>query len=167
MTIRETTDSLVDYEQAFQSLFVDPTALGSFSVQESKGTKEYNYWAKMYGLPLLTNAIKIDHDKNQSIWAMPSEYEELDILKYVLDLCKTEDQQARAAEELALFQENNMLDLLRYLVYLVDTMRKNKVVWGVGRGSSVSSYVLYLIGVHCVDSLKYKLDLKDFFKDSI
>jgi len=43
-------------------------------------------------------------------------------------------------------------------------MRKNNLVWGVGRGSSVSSYLLYLIGVHKVDSYKYRLDIKEFLK---
>ena len=43
-------------------------------------------------------------------------------------------------------------------------MRKNNIVWGVGRGSSVSSYVLFLMGVHKVDSMKYNLDIKDFLK---
>jgi DNA polymerase III alpha subunit len=48
--------------------------------------------------------------------------------------------------------------------YLVDTLRKNNVVWGVGRGSSVASYILYLIGVHKVDSIKYNLDINEFLK---
>ena len=57
-----------------------------------------------------------------------------------------------------------MITLLKYLKYLVDTMRENKIVWGVGRGSSVASYVLYLIGVHKIDSIKYELDIKEFLK---
>jgi DNA polymerase III alpha subunit len=56
------------------------------------------------------------------------------------------------------------MDLLKYLKYLVDTMRENKIVWGVGRGSSVASYALYLIGVHKVDSIKYQLDINEFLK---
>ena len=57
-----------------------------------------------------------------------------------------------------------MIDVLRYLKYLVDTMRKHKIVWGVGRGSSVASYCLFLIGVHRVDSVLYQLDIKEFLK---
>jgi DNA polymerase III alpha subunit len=37
-------------------------------------------------------------------------------------------------------------------------------VWGVGRGSSVASYVLFLIGVHRIDSMKYNLDYKEFLR---
>ena len=35
---------------------------------------------------------------------------------------------------------------------------------GVGRGSSVASYILYLIGVHRIDSIKYNLDWKEFLR---
>ena len=63
-----------------------------------------------------------------------------------------------------LFQEREAFDLLRYLKYLVDTMRKNNIVWGVGRGSSVASYVLYLIGVHKINSMYYDLDIAEFLK---
>jgi DNA polymerase III alpha subunit len=48
--------------------------------------------------------------------------------------------------------------------YVVDTLRNNQVVWGVGRGSSVASYVLFIIGVHKIDSVKYKLPINEFFK---
>ena len=54
--------------------------------------------------------------------------------------------------------------ILQLLVYIIDIMRKNNLVWGVGRGSSVASYVLYLLGVHKVDSYKYSLDIKEFLK---
>ena len=57
------------------------------------------------------------------------------------------------------------MNVLKFLVYLIDIMRSNNIVWGVGRGSSVSSYVLYLLGVHKVDSIKYGLDITDFLKD--
>jgi DNA polymerase III alpha subunit len=54
--------------------------------------------------------------------------------------------------------------LLRYLKYFVDTMRANNVLWGLGRGSSVSSYVLYLLGVHKINSMFYDLDIREFLK---
>ena len=51
-----------------------------------------------------------------------------------------------------------------FMKYLVDTLRKNNIIWGVGRGSSVASYVLYLLGVHRIDSLYYDLDITEFLK---
>jgi len=97
-------------------------------------------------------------------WLMPQEYKSLDIAKYVLDQCKTEAELQRAGAELILYQDRDMFDLLRYLKYLVDTMRKHNIVWGVGRGSSVASYVLYLIGIHKIDSLYFDLPIEEFLK---
>lgn len=106
-----------------------------------------------------------DFDRmNQSHWYMPEKYRELDIAEWVLKQCKTQEQLQRAGKELLLFQERNLNDLLRFLKYFVDTMRANGVVWGLGRGSSVSSFVLYLIGVHKIDSIYYDLDVEEFLR---
>ena len=106
---------------------------------------------------------QFDH-LNQSTWHMPVEYQTLDIAQHVLDLCQTQPELQRVGQELLLFQERDLFDLLRYLKYFVDTMRKNKVVWGLGRGSSVASYVLYLLGVHKINSLYYDLPIEEFLK---
>ena len=95
---------------------------------------------------------------------MPDEYKTLDIAQYILDLCTTEPELQRVGEELLLYQERNLFPLLQYLKYFVDTMRANKVVWGLGRGSSTASYVLYLLGVHKINSLYYDLPVEEFLK---
>ena len=102
--------------------------------------------------------------RNQSRWHMPEEYRKLDIARWLLDECATDPELQRVADELMLFQERDLFDLLRWLKYFVDTMRKHKVIWGVGRGSSVASYVLYLIGVHKINSMYYDLDISEFLK---
>lgn len=101
---------------------------------------------------------------NQNNWLMPEKYKNMDIAKYILDQCRNEEELQRAGEELILFQERNMFVLLRYLKYLVDTMRENNIVWGVGRGSSVASFVLFLLGVHRINSLYYDLSITEFLK---
>ncbi len=103
-------------------------------------------------------------DKLQSEWLMPDSYKEFDIAKYVLDLCQTDEELQRTGQELLLFQERGMFPLLRYLKYLVDTMRNHDIVWGVGRGSSVASFVMFLLGVHRINSLYYQLDIGEFLK---
>jgi len=100
----------------------------------------------------------------QAHWHMPAEYQQLDIAEHVLGLCNTQEELQRVAEELLLFQERDLFDLLRYLKYLVDIMNRNHVIWGVGRGSSVSSYVLYLLGVHRINSMYYDLDVGEFLR---
>ena len=100
----------------------------------------------------------------QQQWAMPQSYKDLDIAEHVLNLCNTQDELQRCGEELLLYQERNLMDLLKYLKYLVDTLTDHKLIWGVGRGSSVASYVLYLLGVHRIDSIYYNLDIAEFLR---
>ncbi len=115
--------------------------------------------------PETGNRSVADFDQtHQSCWRMPPEYQALDIAEHVLSLCNTQEELQRCGQELLLFQERKLFDLLKYLKYLVDVMRHNHVIWGVGRGSSVSSYVLYLLGVHRINSMFYDLDPGEFLR---
>ena len=102
--------------------------------------------------------------QNQSNWFMPEEYKQLDIAEYVLKLCNTDEQLQRCGQELLMYQERGLLELLKYLKYLIDTMSEHKLIWGLGRGSSVASYVLYLLKVHRIDSMYYNLDINEFLR---
>jgi DNA polymerase III alpha subunit len=100
----------------------------------------------------------------QTVWHMPDQYKKLDIAAHVLSLCRTPEELQRCGTELLLYQERNLFDLLRYLTYLVNVMKSNNIIWGVGRGSSVASYVLYLLGVHRIDSMYFDLDISEFLR---
>ena len=95
---------------------------------------------------------------------MPDEYKNLDIYRYLEEKCATPEEVKRVDEEYTEYEKRGLLDLLRFLVYLVDIMRKNNIVWGVGRGSSVASYILYLIGIHKINSIQYELDWHEFMR---
>jgi hypothetical protein len=119
----------------------------------------------LWGFPRNSDiAVPEFHLTQQNSWHMPDEYQTLDIAAHILRLCNSEAELQRCGEELLLFQERNLFDLLRYLKYLVDVMTVNNVIWGVGRGSSVASYVLYKLGIHRIDSLYYKLDCREFLR---
>lgn len=111
--------------------------------------------------------IKLDVEEfdriNQENWFIPDEYKTLDIKSYVLERTPTHAIN-RVNEELNLYDKYNIIDVLKVCIYIIDTLRKNNIVWGVGRGSSVASYVLYLIGVHKIDSIKYELDINEFLR---
>ena len=100
----------------------------------------------------------------QQNWHMPQSYQNLDIAELVLSLCDTDNELQRCGQELLMYQERDLFNLLRYLKFLVDVMSDNQVIWGVGRGSSVASYVLYKLGVHRIDSLYYDLDPGEFLR---
>lgn len=144
--------------------------LSDIEVEETTDTILHNKWANIYDEELLkiykkpTQSVEENDRQLQDIWLIPQEYKELNIEKYLLNKCKTDIEKSRVTEELSLFHERKMEIILQTLIYLVDVMRKNNVVWGVGRGSACASYCLYLIGIHKIDSIKYNLDIKEFLK---
>ena len=109
-------------------------------------------------------------------WNIPEKYKNLDVVEYVIDkwavVCVNDEissddadiRAMRVSDELHLYKKLNLIPILRAMIYVINTLQDKNIVWGVGRGSSVSSYVLYLIGVHDVDSVKYNLDFKDFLR---
>jgi DNA polymerase III alpha subunit len=105
---------------------------------------------------------KIDHTN----WCIPSDYKNLDIEALLINLCPEANKQ-RLYHELELYKKHDMIPVLQTMKYIVDTLRANNIVWGVGRGSSVASYVLFLLGVHKIDSVKYSLPIHEFFKEEL
>ena len=102
---------------------------------------------------------------NQNSWFLPDTYKNFDIARWLIEQCSTDAELDRVADELMEFDRRNLMPLLTYLKYLVDTMREHGIVWGVGRGSSVASFVLYKIGVHRINSLEYGLEISEFLKE--
>ena len=101
----------------------------------------------------------------QNEWFMPNSYKQFDIEKYLEQVCPDNDvSKQRVKDELQAFRKMGFENLLKFLHFLVTFMRDNKIVWGVGRGSSVASYVLFLLGVHKVDSIQYDLDWQEFLR---
>lgn len=131
----------------------------------------YNQWCDHYDLDDKVTATpennSIDYISTRtdiSNWHMPDDYKELDIVRWLNNRELTHEQRERLHMEIEMFRERGMIPVLKFLRYLVDICEKNNVVLGVGRGSSVASYVLYLIGIHKIDSIKYNLDIKEFLK---
>jgi DNA polymerase III alpha subunit len=135
-----------------------------FSDVEIHNTLGLTNFPKVKGYVEPNCSIEEYDEVKQNTWHMPDTYKNMDIAKWILEQCKDEAELQRAGQELLLFQEREMFPLLQYLKYLVDTMRQNNIVWGVGRGSSVASFVLYLIGIHKINSLYYDLPITEFIK---
>lgn len=104
------------------------------------------------------------HKKCADEWIFPKEYQIIDVYQWLIDKCISQTEINRVKEEYILYEERDLIMLLRLFIYLVDYMRKNDYVWGVGRGSSVSSFILYLIGIHRVNSILYELDINEFLR---
>ena len=100
---------------------------------------------------------------NSNNWFIPRAYQEMNIETFLLET-SPESNHPRIIQEIELYKKHNMISMLKTMKYVVDTLRTNNVTWGVGRGSSVASYVLHIIGVHKIDSVKYNLPIDEFFK---
>ena len=91
-------------------------------------------------------------------------YKTFDVEEYCLDYCETTQEMQRVKDEMMMFESRKLVPVLQYIKYLVDTMRKNKIVWGVGRGSSLASFVLFLLGINKVNPLLHNLDIHEFLR---
>jgi DNA polymerase III alpha subunit len=110
-------------------------------------------------------------------WKLPPEYLSLDVDLYVsvvfgerlpslqYDSAQTEAAINRVALELSKFQERGLYDLLRVIIHVLDRFKSSGTVWGVGRGSSCASYILFLLGLHVVDPIRFNVDLDEFIHD--
>lgn len=132
-------------------------------MDESERAK-FNDNCKKFGLEYRMLDYTIEHDKNHELWQYDPAYDNINLEDYFLSLCESDDQKKRVLDELSLYENYNMTKLLRCMMWLVDYLEKNDIFWGLGRGSSVSSYCLFLLGLHLVDSLKYDLDVNEFLK---
>jgi DNA polymerase III alpha subunit len=127
-----------------------------------------------------TNPIKLA--VNESIkfdltWQLPKQYQDLNVQEYLFERFSqrstkfgySDAQFNEAAErvlyEYSAFKRNGLLDLLRCLIYVLDEFKKHDIIYGVGRGSSCASFILYLMGVHMVDPIKYKISVHEFFRE--
>lgn len=104
-------------------------------------------------------------------WTLPEPYKYLDVDEYLTTLLEKVDHDAlyearlaRFMKEVELFRKLNLYQVFRTLVYVLDELKRQEIVWGVGRGSSCSSYLLYLLGLHDVDPVLYDIDVEDFIR---
>jgi DNA polymerase III alpha subunit len=134
---------------------------------------EYNKWCEYFDKKdyliekpaIIDRTPEEEHELRSSQWNIDDDIKQIDVRKFLLsEFCKTQEQIDRVNLEMDLYEERELIPLLQLMMFLVDRFRQNNVIWGVGRGSSVASYVLFLIRVHHIDSLKYKLDVLDFLK---
>lgn len=105
-----------------------------------------------------------EHRRRAASWLVCQDLRDLDVREFVRSLCSKPEEIARVDEEMDLFEERGLVPLLQTMICLVDHFRTQGVLWGVGRGSSVASYVLYKIGVHRIDPLRYGLGIREFLK---
>ena len=167
--INETGDCIYTEQDAIELLYSNPEL--DISKLFFDNPLQYNSSIKNTGIDLQTlstvpkrpNPINFDQQMINK-WYMPEEYYQINVKKYLLDKCQTQEEKDRVEQEYILFEKKNFIRILQFLIYFVNTLRAKNVVWGVGRGSSVSSFCLFLIGVHKINPLQYDLNITEFLR---
>jgi len=167
--INDHGDVIFSEEDAIELLYTDP----DFDISKLyfSDIEKYSNSLKALGidLPVINTAPKREKpelfDKaNCEHWHMPERYYQINVQQWLLDKCQTDEEKIRVQMEYDLFEKKNFIRVLQFLIYFIDTLRANNIVWGVGRGSSVASFCLFLIGVHKINPLLYNLDITEFLR---
>jgi DNA polymerase III alpha subunit len=141
--------------------------------EDTVAVQKYNEWCSVFDstenqfevVQLLALTPEAFHSARQTDWLIPPEYLTIDLPSWLHSRCHSDSAHARVDMELSLYDHFQMTETLRLFIYITEMLTANNVLWGVGRGSSVASYCLFIIGVHRVDSLLYDLDIREFLKD--
>ncbi len=167
--INETGDCIFTEQDAIDLLYTNP----DFDISKLffELTEQYNNSIKDTGLdlqqlqtvPKQPTPAKVDA-ANIANWFMPQKYYELNVLEWLLNKCQNDTEKKRVEQEYLLFEKKNFIKVLQFLIYFIDTLRANNIVWGVGRGSSVASFCLFLIGIHKINPLQYDLNIAEFLR---
>jgi DNA polymerase III alpha subunit len=167
--INDHGDVIFSEEDVIELLYTDP----DFDISKLKFDDPTKYLdsLKQLGidLPVINSvpsrpSIEEFDKENCENWYMPDKYYQINVLQWLLDKCQSEEEKIRVQLEYDLFEKKKFIRVLQFLIYFVDTLRANDMVWGVGRGSSVASFCLFLIGVHKINPLLYNLDITEFLR---
>ena len=149
-------------EEGLIDLILQGKSTKNVTVEKTEDVEIFNSFLRMFDLD--EHKVLFKTNPQTFEWFIPTEYKTLDMKKYLLTLCKTKEEISRVEEEWKLYSKKNLLEVLNFIKYFVDTCRKNNTLIGVGRGSSVSSYILFLLGLHKINSLKFNLDINEFLR---
>jgi DNA polymerase III alpha subunit len=106
-------------------------------------------------------------------WNIPKKYDEINLSEHLHKILSTKfpdpekriHYAKRLDEEIHEIQKRGLDKLIKALIFVVDKFNESGIVYGVGRGSSCASLVLFLIGLHMVDPIKYRIPMTEFFHD--
>lgn len=134
---------------------------------------EFNTQVSEYDqlLPVKPEPVNLDMS-----WQLPEKYQQIDLTEYMGQLFEVKLDGSQTADyidtainridhELREVQARGMVQFMQTVIYILDHLRENNIVWGVGRGSSCASYLLYLIGLHVVDCVAMDVAPDEFFHD--
>jgi DNA polymerase III alpha subunit len=102
-------------------------------------------------------------------WTIPKKYLDLDVAELCINALEEKKLNSdvyieRLSWELLQMETKDMHQFVRCLLYVTHRFKEDGVLWGVGRGSSCASLIMYLLGINKVDPVKYNIPAEEFFK---
>lgn len=108
-------------------------------------------------------------------WILPQKYLTIDLWDHIISVfgerlkdleyndAELHEATCRIEAELLEVHARGMTEFMKTIIYVLDVFRAKNVIWGVGRGSSCASYILFILGLHVVDCVKFAVPMEEFF----
>lgn len=140
--------------------------MGSDPISKSPKSDATDSYKFIYG-----DDISFDIDTYEE--PLPINYEENDediarlfaLLENSPRFNNTEEEIKRIGDEYDFFSKSNNIGFLLKVHTLIQRFKEDNIVWGVGRGSGSSSYVLYLLEVHDINPLIFDIPFHELSKE--
>lgn len=154
--------SIVDIETAMSILLKDGELPEHIKIEPSETVDMFRAW---YGIDV-SGHVDYTIPKAEIVGISDLEYERLTKkIQLPRDDTPKDVHFDRVKMELEWFERTENLKFLPIMVKLIERFKEENVIWGIGRGSSVASYVLYLLEVHDVNPIKYNIGFNEFSKE--
>lgn len=157
-------DSIVTPQAAAELLFLNGELPPGVKVQDSFDTDAYHTWK---GVSVGERAIDGPAPSPQQDF---SEGQVESLLDKLATHRRDDTSEAahfqRIEKEIDYFERIGAVGFLLNLDNLIQEFQKADVIWGVGRGSSCASYLLYLLRVHDINPIKYDIPFSEFSKEN-
>ena len=157
-------------DEIFDALFRGDDLGGIYAYGDA--VSKYNEYVRHYDKPAMILADAPDlsispeayHRQRVTRWSYPEQYDEMDLWGELEARCSNDVERNRLRLERTEYETRELVPVLRLMMFLVDDFRSRDVLWGVGRGSSVASFVLYLIGITKINPIVHGLEIGEFLK---
>jgi DNA polymerase III alpha subunit len=160
---------VASYDQAIEVL-MSGRDLNIVNVQASPELERYNEFCRMFDktdeiirpVEPMAETPEVYHAHRSQEWI--SKVDSSQLWDDLLAKCETTIERERFVMELEEFGKRGMIEVLVQLDAMIKELDSANVVRGVGRGSSVASFILYLMGVHFINPIAYNIDVGEFLK---
>lgn len=160
--ILQNGDSVISSDSAMTLLLTDGDLPDHLKVELSRASKMFKQW---YGRDIIAN-VDVEAPEAEIVGISDVAYEKLaTALQKPRDEVDIDVHTDRINLELEWFERTGHLKFLCLMMDIVREFEEKNILWGIGRGSCVASYIMYVLKVHDVNPIEYDIDFSEFSKE--